>query len=414
MQKMMPSSLRVLYAAGPGNVIGTYQHWSQQKDDPSQVSVTYSGQFFEVCRELNANAYVISSHPDRRTLQDGAFVLEHRPIPFRKARGLLYHAGQIWYGLRLAITAMRFRADVAVVADGTTHWFMLSLLPWLGVQVIPSLHCVLWRKFLPMRRFEKAALRWGKRLFQRDCRAILAISDDIAEQVALLTHHQHRTISIFTPVYRREQFALLAPPDEVRSPFRVLFAGRIEPEKGVFDLLEIARQTRRLSPDIVFDLCGDGSALDALKQAAAAAGLADSFICHGHCDQTAMRRRYEASHAVIVPTRTDFVEGFNKVVVEGVLAGRPVVTSAACPALSAVREAVVEVPPNDTGAYAEALVMLMSDRTFYRQKQQACLKLQDRFYDPKRGWAARLKTLLLTCKSQNYGASALQPEYREI
>lgn len=414
MQKVMPSSLRVLYAAGPGNVIGTYQHWRQQKDDPSQVSVTYSGQFFEVCRELNADAYVISSHQDSQKIQDGTFTLEHRPIPFRNASGPLYHMGQIWYGLRLAMTAMQFRADVAVVADGTTHWFMLSLLPRLGVQVIPSLHCVLWRKFLPMRRIEKMALRWGKRLFRQDCRAILAISDDIAEQVAMLTHHQHRTISIFTPVYRREQFALLRPPDEARSPFRVLFAGRIEPEKGVFDLLEIARQTRSLSPNIVFDLCGDGSALDALKQAAAAAGLADSFICHGHCDQAAMRQRYEAAHAVIVPTRTDFVEGFNKVVVEGVLAGRPVVTSAACPALSAVREAVVEVPPNDTVAYAEALVTLMGDRAFYQQKQQACLKLQDRFYDPKRGWAARLKTLLLTCKSQNYGAGALQPEYREI
>jgi glycogen(starch) synthase len=413
MQKVMPSSLRVLYAAGPGNVIGTYQHWRQQKDDPSQVSVTYSGQFFEVCRELSANAYVISSHQDSQKIQDAAFTLEHRPIPFRKASGPLYHVGQIWYGLRLAMTAMRFRADVAVVADGTTHWFMLSLLPRLGVQVIPSLHCVLWRKFLPMRRVEKMALNWGRRLFRQDCRAILAISDDIAEQVALLTNQQHPTISIFTPVYRREQFALLAPPDEGRSPFRVLFAGRIEPEKGVFDLLEIAKQTRTLSQNIVFDLCGDGSALEALQQAAAAAGLADSFICHGHCDQAAMRQRYEAAHAVIVPTRTDFVEGFNKVVVEGVLAGRPVVTSAACPALSTVREAVVEVPPNDTAAYAEALVMLMGDRALYQQKQQACLKLQDRFYDPKRGWAARLKTLLLNCKSQNYRASALQTEYRE-
>ncbi|GAB4141135.1 MAG: hypothetical protein Fur0046_17000 [Cyanobacteria bacterium J069] len=409
----MPSSLRVLYAAGPGNVIGTYQHWSQQKDDPSQVSVTYSGQFFEVCRELKAHAYVMSSHQDAKKVQDGAFTLEHRPIPFQNASGLLYHAGQIWYGLRLALTAMRFRADVAVVADGTTHWFMLSLLPHLGVQVIPSLHCVLWRKFMPMRQAEKLALRWGRRLFRQDCRAVLAISDDIAEQVAQLTQQQHRTISIFTPVYRREQFAGLAAPTEGRSPFRVLFAGRIEPEKGVFDLLEIAKQTRARSQEVVFDLCGDGSALETLKQAAADAGLADSFFCHGHCNQEQMRQRYEASHAVIVPTRTDFVEGFNKVVVEGVLASRPVVTSAACPALAAVREAVVEVPPNDITAYAEALVNLSGDRRFYQHKQQACLKLQDRFYDPKRGWAARLKNLLLTCKSQGYSANALQAEYRE-
>lgn len=38
----MPRPLRILYVAGPGNVIGTYNHWVKGEDDPAQVSVTYS------------------------------------------------------------------------------------------------------------------------------------------------------------------------------------------------------------------------------------------------------------------------------------------------------------------------------------------------------------------------------------
>ena len=79
---MTRKSLRILYAAGPGDVIGTYRHWKQGLDDPSEVAVTYSSQLFDVCRELGAEAWVISYHPRRQKLRDGPFVVEHRPLPF--------------------------------------------------------------------------------------------------------------------------------------------------------------------------------------------------------------------------------------------------------------------------------------------------------------------------------------------
>ena len=44
--------LRILYAAGPGDVIGTYRHWKEGRDDPSQIAITYSGQFYSLCKEL--------------------------------------------------------------------------------------------------------------------------------------------------------------------------------------------------------------------------------------------------------------------------------------------------------------------------------------------------------------------------
>lgn len=393
---MLPITLRVLYAAGPGDVIGTYSYWAEGQDDPSQVALTYSGQFYQVCHELEAKAYVISSCSERKSLQDKRFKIKHRPIPLQSASGLLYHLGQIWYGLRLIASAIRFRANVAVVASGTTHWFVLSLLSLLGVQVIPSLHCVLWRKYIPQRKVEKLLLKLNRNLFDKHCTGILTASEDISEQLAQLTANQHLPIRRFLPTYSRTEFAGVGKPDENRSPFRVLFVGRIESDKGVFDVLEIAKRfASQGRQDITFDLCGKGSMLESLRLAAKEAGIDSSFVCHGHCNKPQMREMFKQAHVVIVPTRKDFIEGFNQVVVESVLCGRPVVTSAVCPALAYVRNAAVEVAPNDIKAYGDALLKLCDDRQFYEQKRRGCIGAQEQFYDPSRSWKAALKSILV-------------------
>lgn len=407
----MSNTLRVLYAAGPGDVIGTYSYWVKGQDDPSQVSKTYSSQFYEVCRALDAQAYVISSCSEKKFLRDGRFTIEHRPIPLRKASGILYHLGQLWYGLQLIASAVRFGANAAVVADGTTHWFILSLLPLLGVQVIPSLHCGLWRKYMPQCTADKLILKLSQYLFASCCAAILTVSDEISEQVAQLTANRHRLMRRFSPVYCREQFAGLDAPSERRSPFRVLFAGRIERDKGVFDLLEIAKRMKTLGrQDITFDLCGNGSALEELRLAAQVAGVDSSFVCHGHCNKTQMREMFNRAHAMIVPTRTDFAEGFNKVVAEGVLSGRPVVTSAVCPAVSYVRDAVVEISPDDLIGYGDALMQLSDDRKFYEQKRRGCLALREQFYDDSHSWGTALKSILVAIQESRESRKELELE----
>ena len=161
----MSKPLRIIYAAGPGDVIGTYHHWINGQDDPSQVAVTYSSQFYQVCCALDSKGYVISSHNDKGFVRDSRFTIEHRPIPFFSASGLLYHLGQLWYAVQLIASAIRFRASVVVVDSGTTHWFTLSLLTWIGVKVIPSQHCVLWRKYASQRRVERLILGLSRSLF---------------------------------------------------------------------------------------------------------------------------------------------------------------------------------------------------------------------------------------------------------
>jgi glycosyltransferase involved in cell wall biosynthesis len=106
-----------------------------------------------------------------------------------------------------------------------------------------------------------------------------------------------------------------------------------------------------------------------------------------------MQKMFSLSHVVIVPTKSDFVEGLNQVVIEGILANRPVITSSVCPALTYVQEAVLEVLPDDIAAYANAILKLYDDYDFYEMKQQNCSKLQEKFYDASQGWGGVLESI---------------------
>jgi glycosyltransferase involved in cell wall biosynthesis len=383
---------RILYAAGPGDVIGTYRHWSGGRDDPSQVAITYSSQFYDLCRETGSVGYVISSHRRKEKIVETNLTIEHRKTFFSRGPAPLYHLGQVISGLRLVWTAIWFRADVAIVADGA-HWFVLGLMPRFGIRVVPTLHCVLWPKNKPTGGWVNRIIRrLNARFFQRRVTAVLSLSNDITQQVYELAAGVPMRIIPFLPSYRPDSFGDGFGPPPSPPPFLVFYAGRMELNKGVFGLLDIARQFAGAGQsDVEFDLCGDGSQLQTLRQAAIDAGVADRFRCHGHSTKPFMSEMYQRCHVVIVPTTSDFVEGFNKVVAEAVLAGRPVITSSVCPALEYVREAVLEVPPDDIAAYGQAIVQLKSDPQLYEKMRVASASVRRQFYDPDRSWKAAAK-----------------------
>ncbi len=392
-----PSKLRVLYAAGPGDVIGTYRQWAAGVEDTTQVARTYSGQFYELCEDLDAFGVVVATHPEAKTFAEGRFIIEHRPLRFKNAGGLTYHLGQLLYGLGLIRTAVRHRCHATVVSTGT-HWFVLRLLPLLGIRVIPTLHCVLWPKHARISRIQRLTLRLGAGLFSRSADRILSASHDITAQVQELTGGRHRPVIHFLPTYLPQMFDPIAPP-QPRQPgqvMSVLYAGRIEEDKGVFDLLECARRLKDEMPgQLRFDVCGTGSAIERLQQKRDELGLTDIFILHGHCDRKQMEQRFSAAHVVVVPTTSDFVEGFNQVVVEAILAGRPCITSLVCPSLRYVKDAIVEVPPDDVDAYTDAIHRMASDNELYLSRQHATTQYQSQFYDPQTGWGYALRTALM-------------------
>ncbi len=393
-----PCPLRILFAAGPGDVIATYRHWQSRVEDPTEIVPTYSGQFYELCERGRHHSFAISTHQRREVVREGRFLIIHRPRP--PAAGWRYHFQQFTWSLRLTWDALRFRADIVIVHLGMCYLFGLALLPLVGIKVVPCLFNSFWPKDRRLSRMQRLVLWLTGRFLRRRAWAILSMSRAISRQVDELTGGRHGPIVEFLPVYRRDSFADMPPPPAIRMPFRVLYVGRIEADKGVFLALELARRfTASGRTDIEFDLCGSGSALEELRQKAANLEIAGRFRTHGHCGRAKLQGMYAAAHVVLIPTTAQFTEGFNQVMTEAVLSGRPVVTSDACPAVEYLPDTGVLVPTDDTDAYEKAVLRLCDDPTFYETARANCGAVSGPFYDPANAWRAAVERLLLTASS---------------
>ncbi len=376
---------KVFYAAGPGDVIGTYSFWKKNQEDPCVIWKTDSSQFYDWVKEVDAEAMVISYCQREAFLQDGAFTLQQ--IPKKHYRGILYHLYQVWYGIMLCLKAIKFKADIAIIEEGMSHWFVFYLLCFSKIAVIPSLKCTLWPPFLPLSKTQRILNFLNRKLFQRYSIAILSISKKISEQVFELTHDRHSPVYQFLTIYPRDYFATIAPPRWEQRPFNLLFVGRVVKDKGIFDLVEIAKKLELAGLDSFhIHICGLGSDLPELSKRIGAAGLSSRFTYHGYCDQTKLKEMFSLCHAVIVPTKKTFIEGLPNIVIEGVLAKRPVITSAVCPAIDYVLPAIVEVLPEDIEGYSCAIVQLYRDKLFFESKSRACYDLEDQFYDTNNSW----------------------------
>jgi len=83
-----------------------------------------------------------------------------------------------------------------------------------------------------------------------------------------------------------------------------------------------------------------------------------------------------------VPTTAQFTEGFNQVMTEAVLSGRPVVTSDACPAVEYLPNTGVLVPTDDTMPMRRPSCQLCDGPGVLRKSARAnCATVSGPFYD---------------------------------
>jgi glycogen synthase len=195
-------------------------------------------------------------------------------------------------------------------------------------------------------------------------------------------------VALFYPLYDEDDFERFGPPNHNSRPFRIFYAGRIEIEKGIFDLLEILRDLVRRGRPVRLDVCGDGSVLEQLRADIVRLGLHNSVTAHGHLNRADMLNLLESAQVVVVPTRSSFPEGLNQVVIESVLAGRPVVTSAVCPALELIAPAAVEAIADNLESYSSSIARLMDEPNFYLERVSGGLARRNDFFDSNKAWTA--------------------------
>ena len=141
----------------------------------------------------------------------------------------------------------------------------------------------------------------------------------------------------------------------------VLFLGRLEAGKGVFDLLDAAADLRRAVPDLRLVFAGEGDH-PALARYAERLGIADAVKFTGEVGPSGKRALFESAAAFVLPS---YAEGLPLGLLEAMAAGVAVIASP----VGGVPEAVVHgvsgflVAPGDRAALSRVLRSLLLDRT---------------------------------------------------
>jgi glycosyltransferase involved in cell wall biosynthesis len=351
-----------MYCEGPGDIVAAHAAWASHDDFSNETAVTFSGQFFEFCRQRGLTFYALSYGSRRAIVNTEIGTVTNMPRWNFKIPKIGYELTVFLYTLRLLLLAVRVRPRVILVASGVTDWSYLPLLRFSGAKIVPILHNTLWpNEFRPKIGLRQELYRF---VWQRCVSFTLAVSPACARQVQSVAGDV--PVVVFRPSFPAASFSQSPAPNEFScSPLSVLFAGRIEENKGVFDILKMAEKL----PQVEFALCGDGQALPEVIRQIDCRRLSN-VKTYGKLNRPNLLERYLQAHLVIVPTRSNFAEGFAMVVAEAILQLRPVITSRVVPAAEVFRDAVIWVEPDHVDGYIHAIRRLTSDE-YYRLVERA-------------------------------------------
>lgn len=151
-------------------------------------------------------------------------------------------------------------------------------------------------------------------------------------------------------------FRAEATPDGDRL---VLFAGRLEYEKGVQTVLHALERVRRAVGPVVFHIAGVGTYSDELRRMVDELDLADVVHFTGFLEDHELRLHYAAADVAVAPS---IYEPFGLVAVEAMACGTPVVVGDTGGLAEIVADGHgLSFPPQDIDELADRLVAVLGD-----------------------------------------------------
>lgn len=386
----------IAYLSGPVDGVAVYEA-RRHGGSIDYLGTSYLREFFQVCEDIGADSVVVTSDSGpAHEYRDEHTTIVNFPKPAMKS-GLRYHLDLLrWTWRSLSYLASK-RPDVVVLTDVQNCWFLARFSGIRNAALLPALHCVIEKPFAPAKASHRL-LHWlNRHLFYRRLPShVLAASPMIERQARAYCEPRQPEIDVFLPTYREQDFASAAQSFPQGYPFTIISAGRIEGSKGVFDLVEMASIIDANGDlDFRMDICGSGSCLDQLREMVGERGLTHRIVVHGYCGRDKLLALIGNAHAVVVPTRSSFEEGFAMICAEAAIAGRPVITSRVCPALEVVLPSAEEAAVDDIQSYVEAIYRLARDPSLVSARRAAAFELRRSFFDPANGYGAKLRDALL-------------------
>lgn len=163
-------------------------------------------------------------------------------------------------------------------------------------------------------------------------------------------------------------YARTGPAANPHGPVRLVFVGRLAPEKGVRVLLEALGQACAKGADLRLTVIGDGPDRATLEAMAAPFGETVRFT--GYQSQDEVAAHLAQGDIFVLPS---FAEGVPVVLMEAMASGLPVITTriAGIPELVEDGRSGLIVAPGDAEALTHAILRLAADSGLRRQMGRA-------------------------------------------
>jgi len=392
--KLLPNRrLRVAYVAGPGDVASTFEYWKKGNNDPRVPVITYSAMFFELVRNLDAEALLLTEPEGLPTEQDQRFRFFRTPR-VRPTERVAWYVAEYKFARLVAARLRNYKPDVVLLGTDAPL-FLFGMIPH-GIKIILSAHNTFW----PMGRRPdsiKARLKQALqgRALSRISSAVCTSYECSAQLAALIG----RSEKIFVEIPQLPELPNLSSiQTSDRGPVRsVLYLGRIEVEKGVLDLLEAFEAITPYHSDLTLDFAGNGSADALLRDRIRNSRMGDRMRHLGLLSAEQVHSTLSRSDLLVCPTRSSFNEGLALVVVEAAAHGVPSITSSVVPARELMADACAVYPADDSDALRKTLERLIADREAYVALCDRVVQKRVQFSDSSQSWGAQLARALLAC-----------------
>jgi len=159
----------------------------------------------------------------------------------------------------------------------------------------------------------------------------------------------------------------------------ILFVGRIDREKGLFDLVECGKYICNERSDIFFIIVGGGRDLHTLKEKTKKLGLQNKFIFLGQINKDRLVKLYQNATLFVLPS---YHEGLPTVLLEAMACGLPSVVTdirGNRDILSHGKNGIM-VPPRDSKKMAEAILTLLQDEILMKMLSKNARKTIEENY----------------------------------
>ncbi len=151
----------------------------------------------------------------------------------------------------------------------------------------------------------------------------------------------------------------------------VTFVGRIEHSstwKGIEQLLQAMVLVTAERPEAQLTLVGGGDALEHYKERVKALGIENSVIVAGPKFKDDLVKAYQDTTLIALPSTSDS-EAFSVTLVEAMASGRPIIGTTIGGTSQVIEEGKngLLVSPKDPKALAQAILRILSDKTFAKE-----------------------------------------------